>query len=236
MAYIPKGITGNAENTPKAQPSGEKPRDTSRIARLSVVMTFITIVAVGFAVYSLAVSAHRYAVLDENTGEAIVATRDIQSGEAIDGSSVAIAELPLSIVTSGATADPDEVIDHTALANLPKGSVIDTSNVSGVESGTLSGRIEEGKLALSASVTQQTGVSGLVRRGDRVTLFGDVGAGVVELAKGAEVLAADADLDGDAKDYTALTVAVTPHEAQQVASALGAGQVTFAVEPAASQI
>lgn len=214
------------------KPAGARPNSV-QMARLCVAMAAVTVLAVGFAVYSLAVSSSRYSAINGEAMQVVVAARDIAPGEVLDMNSVALAELPKSAVGANAADETGAVVGHTALARLSKGAVVDTGNISGDDSAGLSGRIEEGKLALSASVTQQTGVAGLVRQGDHVTLYGDIGAGAQRIAEGAEVLAVDSNLDAGKNDYTALTVSVTPGEAEKIALALDAGQVTFAVEPAA---
>lgn len=232
--YKPKIARKKDGAAPKARANVKKPASTQTLARACAAMTAITVMAVVFACWTWFESSQRYAVLEQGTVQAVVAQRDIAAGELIEASAVSVEAVPTGSAPANAATAADQVAGRVALNAIPARATVSSAQVSGNGASTLAGRISANKVAVTASVTAQSGGAGLVRQGDSVTLLGPGGGGdqsAHEIARGARVLACGGELDAHDASYGTLTVEVTREQAMAIATAEAAGAVTFVVEP-----
>lgn len=215
----------------------QQPADVQRLARLSAVAVALAILALGVGSYMTVSANARLQSVEGQQASIVVTTAEIPAGAAIDASNVTTKEVASDALPSGAVTDIDEVVGKTATGYLASGAIVASGTFTGKSAQSAAGRIDAGMVAVSVTVNQQTGVAGLIRQGDKVSILsaqqGQGEATSQVLAQHAEVIALDADLDGYSSDYSAVTVKLAPADAQKVTAACAEGKVAIALEASA---
>jgi pilus assembly protein CpaB len=179
------------------------------------------------------------------TIEVVVARRDLQAGAAVDPDSMAVRAVPVDLVP-GSAVRPDEFEQHVGARigtqmrsgePLLAGAIVDT------DASAFSMRIRPGIRAMSVLVDEVNSVSGMLQPGDRIDLLFTVrppaapGAppaqevtstllqDVAVLATGRQVRVDKAE-SGGMRHFTAITVEVSPAQAQQLIVAQRSGKLT----------
>ena len=87
----------------------------------------------------------------------------------------------------------------------------------------MSASIEPGREAVSVAVDAESGMSGMLRTGDRVRVLAKddsaLGAALSEVCASARVAALDSSLSNSEGGYSTVTLEVTPDEAETIRAA-----------------
>lgn len=207
----------------------------ARLSQIASISVAVAVIAVGFGIYSNITSASRYATLEAETTPVVVATHEMAAGTTIAAGDVTVKEFTVDTAPAGAVSSVGDVIGKTTSSHLSANGAVSSGDLAGDAATTLAGRLRAGYVASSVTVSQQTGVAGMVHQGDHVTVYGTVNDGAtVVIATGARVLALDESLDAYKSTYTAITLEVTSSQAEEIATVLEHGTITCSVEPPAA--
>ena len=202
-----------------------KPRkgDTVRVKRLA------TIVA----------AASRAAVEHATAGAlpTLVAAADIRAGDAITAEAVTVQDVPATY--RAASALGGEALDAEGLAaggraivDIPAGTQLSSSFVTGMGGDRLSAELGAGLQAVTLAVDVETGLAGHVRPYDTVRIVSAEGASAGEafletVCERARVVAVGDDATSVQSGSASVTVEVSPEEADAVREAQFAGRVSL---------
>ena len=185
--------------------------------------------------------------------EVVVAARDLLKGDVLNGSTLAIRSLPADIVDTSAVrpADFEQVEGQVLIHNLASGRPLLRSFVAREFPLDFSDTIPVKRRAMTIQVDEVNSVSGFIRPGNRIDLFVNLPAGAIEdsnvgqqvlpVLEDVEVLATGREAARDYEErvrllrggvparpdrnYTALTLNVTPREAAVLDMALDKGDL-----------
>lgn len=208
-------------STPKATKTTTRtpvnPIDKAKmLAMACAALCALALGAVVYAAVSVNGAASEVASIKATTTPTVVATVDISSGSVIGLESVRIADVPTTLLSSGASSDLTSVIGKTATANIPANGQIAQSNLAGAGNvSALAEAVEPGMIAASVAVNSETGVAGLIRQGDYVDVLAE-GSTMIERVR---VLALDTQLKGDITQYSTVTLEMTVEQAGEIQSA-----------------
>jgi pilus assembly protein CpaB len=177
--------------------------------------------------------------------EVVVARRDLGRGELVAPENMAVREVPADYLPS--TAVRPERFEHHVGARLDQpmrsGEPLLSGAIVGSDAGSFSSRIRQGIRAMSILVDEVNSVSGMLQPGDRIDLLFSVRPPVAPgqplaqevtatlmqdlavLATGRQVRAGADDGSGP-RHFTAITVEVSPEQAQQLIVAQRTGKLT----------
>ena len=175
----PRGGASAAASMPaaaadRAKPAMPKPRkgDTVRVKRLATIVAAsvaLTAVSVSYGVWSAAAS--RAAVEHATAGAlpTLVAAADIRAGDAITAEAVTVQDVPATY--RAASALGGEALDAEGLAaggraivDIPAGTQLSSSFVTGMGGDRLSAELGAGLQAVTLAVDVETGLAGAALR------------------------------------------------------------------------
>lgn len=177
--------------------------------------------------------------------EVVVARHDLEPGDVVDAESMAVREVPADLVPGSAVL-PDRFDRHVGARiaqPMRGGEPLLAGAIVGADLTTFSSRIRPGIRAMSVLVDEVNSVSGMLQPGDRIDLLFSVRPPVQPgmppaqeltstlmqdlpvLATGRQVRA-DAGGPGGTRHFTAITVEVSPSQAQQLIVAQRTGKLT----------
>lgn len=187
-----------------------------------------------------------YRLLDakSNAGKAVtrsvvLAAADIPEGSLIDRVALTTAVWPVNMIPAGAYASIDSVAGRVARVNVFTGEAMVPGRLAPTGAGGgLELKIPPGQRAMSVRINDVAGISGLLQPNSRVDVMVTI-ASVDEkdqnrqvaklfmenmrvLSVGTEL---QRDREGGAKPATAVTLAVTPEEAERLAVAMNTGSI-----------
>ena len=171
------------------------------------------------------------------TVKVIVAGRELKRGDKISSANVAVRAVPVEYAHSVAIApDAFDRIDGQALAYpVHAGEMILWGLMEGKRVPTFSARVEAGHRAMTVAVDEISSISGLLEPGDFIDLlvtFERKGGKITRpLLQGVQVMATgqqvvDSQREGERRQYSTVTIDITPTQAQNVILARDAGRVT----------
>lgn len=177
--------------------------------------------------------------------DVVVAKRDLAPGAAVDPDTMAVRSLPAEYVPGGAVR-PD-VFEHHAGARLAQAMRSGEPLLAGAleqgRDGSFSTRIRQGIRAMTIQVDEVNSVSGMLQPGDRIDLLFTVRPpatpgmppvdeltapliqDLIVLATGSQV-APSGEPAGAGRPFTAITVEVSPEQAQRLIVAQRSGRLT----------
>lgn len=177
--------------------------------------------------------------------EVVVARRDLDRGELVAPENMAVREVPADYLPG--TAVRPERFEHHVGSRLDQpmrsGEPLLSGAIVGSDAGSFSSRIRQGIRAMSILVDEVNSVSGMLQPGDRIDLLFSVRPPVAPgqppaqevtatlmqdlavLATGRQVRAGADDGSGP-RHFTAITVEVSPEQAQQLIVAQRTGKLT----------
>ncbi len=224
-------------------------RDPQRVKRLAAVAAASAAVALVSVSYGVWAAASAHAAVDEATAGAaptLVAAADIKAGSVVSAAQMEVQSIPRSFraqaaLDESALAEGGAVAGHRALVDIPAGSQITASLMTGTEGGGLAGELKPGMEAVSLSVDTETGIAGQVRAYDTVRVVsvesGSSGASLLDtLCERARVLAVGEGASGEGSGYASVTVEVSPAQADAVREAQFAGRVSLLLVSASDAI
>jgi len=185
--------------------------------------------------------------------EVVVASRDLVKGDVLNGSTLAVRSLPADVVNTNAVkpGDFDQIEGQVLTQNLASGRPLLRSFVAREFPLDFSDTIPARRRAMTIQVDEVNSVSGFIRPGNRIDLFVNLPAGaldeddggqqVIPVLENVEVLATGSEPARDyeervrmlrggvrvapQRNYTALTLNVTPREAAVLATAQDKGDL-----------
>ncbi|GAC1576389.1 MAG: hypothetical protein NVS3B7_09260 [Candidatus Elarobacter sp.] len=166
----------------------------------------------------------------------LVAKADIPARATIDVSMLRRVSRPVSQIEPDAVIDAHKAIGSLALVSLPSGSTITSSRIGRPQNVALAVVLKPGMRAVSIGIDRVKAVGGLIQPGDRVDVIavppriGDETPQARTILRGATVLASGTQMESvaqanaqpsqqDAQNLTTVTLAVTPAQADVLATA-----------------
>jgi pilus assembly protein CpaB len=188
-------------------------------------------------------AARQRADMSGQLTEVVVAKRSLAPGERIDADTMAVRKVAASYLPAGAVTPAEFAAFDGETLRLPmsSGEPLFAAAVAPRERAGLSSRIPPGTRAMTVVVDEVNSVSGMLRPGDRIDLMFSVrprpGAGVpmselaTPLMSNLLVLATGmrTQVDGQERSagrFGAITVEVTPEQAQRLILAQRSGRIT----------
>lgn len=179
------------------------------------------------------------------TVEVVVARRDLDRGELVAPENMALREVPAEFLPGSAIRPErfEQFVGARLEQPMRSGEPLLMGAIRGADAGSFSSRIRQGIRAMSILVDEVNSVSGMLQPGDRIDLLFSVRPPVAAgqppaqevtatlmqdlavLATGRQVRAS-ADEGGAARHFTAITVEVSPEQAQQLIVAQRTGKLT----------
>lgn len=171
------------------------------------------------------------------TVKVIVASRELKRGDKVASTTVAVRAIPVEYAHSAAVVpEAFDRIDGQALAYpVHAGEMILWGLMEGKRVPTFSARVEAGHRAMTVAVDEISSISGLLEPGDLIDLlvtFERKGKKVSRpLLQGVQVMATgqqvvDTPREGERRQYSTVTIDITPAQAQNVILARDAGKIT----------
>lgn len=179
------------------------------------------------------------------TVEVVVARRDLDRGELVAPENMALREVPAEFLPGSAIRPErfEQFVGARLEQPMRSGEPLLMGAIRGADAGSFSSRIRQGIRAMSILVDEVNSVSGMLQPGDRIDLLFSVRPPVAAgqppaqevtatlmqdlavLATGRQVRAS-ADEGGATRHFTAITVEVSPEQAQQLIVAQRTGKLT----------
>ena len=182
------------------------PQDVRRAKRLALVAALsaaVAVIAVGYGTWAVVSASAQVGAVESDLAPTLVATTGIAAGDAVSPDQLEVVEVPRAFRAEGALdADAvEEVVGGRAAVDIPSGAQIVPGLVAGTAGGDhLAAALGAGMEAVLTTVCERA-------------LVVSVGAGQNELATSGG----------------AVTIAVSPEEADAVREAQYAGRVSFAL-------
>lgn len=168
----------------------------------------------------------------------VVARRDMQRGEPVVPDSFAVRKVPSEYLNADAVkpGDFEPYVTQRLIVGLKRGDVLLPVHTEGNGNKVFSSTLGVGKRALTFEVDTVNSVSGMLRPGDRIDLlYTAKGLDSVDvtqpLLSNLEILATDQnqtrrDENGKERNFSTITMELSPQDAQRVIVAKQAGRLT----------
>lgn len=188
----------------------------------------------------------RLAPAPKRTVEVVVATRQLEKGDVVAPDVMALRPVPVDYVPSAAVMPEgfESLVGHMLLQPMRPGEILTAHAVSRGDELTFSSRLKPGIRALTISVDEINSISGMLQPGDRIDLLltarppaaGNSGEtrqeatvpllqNLLVMATGRQVRPGE-DPEGGERQFSAVTVEVTPAQAKRLIVAQAAGRLT----------
>lgn len=172
-----------------------------------------------------------------STVKLLVAKRELKRGDKISSDTVAVRDVPLDFAHSGAISPEtfDRVDGQPLGYPVRAGELVLWSLMEGKKAPTFSARVEVGRRAMTVAVDEISSISGMLEPGDLIDLLVTVdrkGRKITRpLLQKVQVMATgqravDSPRDGERRQYSTVTIDITPAQAEQVILGRDAGKVT----------
>lgn len=211
-----------------------------RLKQLSVVAAAavaVAFVSVAFGVWRSASASAAVDAATRDQATVLVATREIRAGEVIAEADVSSQLIPQAYRAQGVylaqSAASAGIAGARVLVDIPAGTQLSNGSIASAGSdGRIAASLSAGMEAVSISVDDETGVSGQIKPLDRVRVVSvetesGGAASVIEVCESARVLSTGGDGTGEGVSYAAVTVEVSPDQADEIRAAQSAGRVSL---------
>lgn len=228
------------------QPHGAAdPKRVRRLATVAAAAVAVALTAVSYGGWAVASSS---AAVEEATAGALptlVASADIRAGDDLASAALEARDIPaafrLEAALGGESLEEGGLSGGRALVDIPVGTQIVPSLVTGVESGgRLSASLGSGMEAVTVAVDTETGIAGQIEPFDFVRAVSAESAASGEtslsvICERARVVAVGTQGE-EGSAASSVTLEVTPGEADAVREAQFAGKVSFVLVSAADAV
>lgn len=208
-----------------------------QMSAVTAAAVAVAVVAVGYGLWQAGVS---HAAVDQATKgarSAVVTTRDVAAGDPLGADAVQLVEVPQAFrqddaLGADALDGAGGVAGARALVSIPANTQLSPQMIAGsAADGRLAAQLAEGMEAVSLSVNDETGVAGQVQPFDevRVVCVTEAAGGAVsldELCASARVMSVGGDGAGEGAAYSAITLELTPEQADAVRRAQASGTIS----------
>lgn len=179
----------------------------------------------------------------------VVPRQDMPGGAHLTTETVAVRTIPKQWAYAGALT-PDQLprFENAALLTPARqGQPILWSQLLSQGPQVLSGRLEQGRRAMTVAVDEVSSVAGMIRPGDRIDLLVSIRQNAhvtllpllqraLVLATGAQIQAAvPPDAGAESRSYNNMTLDVSPEDARRVFAARELGRLTAILRPAGDE-
>ncbi|MDO4230984.1 MAG: Flp pilus assembly protein CpaB [Lautropia sp.] len=189
----------------------------------------------------------RLAPTPKRMAEVVVATRPLEKGDVVAPEVMALRSVPVDYVPSAAVtaASFESLAGQMLLQPMRPGEILTAHAVTRGDELTFSSRLKPGIRALTISVDEINSISGMLQPGDRIDLLltarppaaGNSGdarqeatvpllQNLLVMATGRQVRPGEEDPQGGERQFSAVTVEVTPAQAKRLIVAQAAGRLT----------
>ena len=173
----------------------------------------------------------------EETVPVMRAALDIPYGQTVEAQHVQQVEMPVSLAPEGVATSADELIGQIAQSDVIRGETLMKAKFSAhLEGNTLAALIEPNKRAITVRVNDVIGVAGFLLPGNRVDILAsrviNTRAYTRTLIEDLKVLAVDQTAttnDNDPVIVRAVTLEVTPNEAETIVTARSEGPIQLSL-------
>ncbi len=200
--------------------------------RMTLLLAILLAVATGWLTLTYINNVKRTTLANTAPRTVIVAAADIPARTTITQAMVQTTTLPSSVVERDAIDTTSQAVGQLSLITIPAGSQLTTSKVGTPADTGLPVRLAPGRRAVSIQIDKVKGISGLLQPGDRVDIIAippktgnelPLGAtilrGIRVLAIGTSLETTSATPSPEEQNSTTVTLEVTPHQADLIASA-----------------
>lgn len=232
-------IFQQAPQAPRSSASAMEAR-VQRLSRAATASIVAAALGVTFGIYSLVSTNAQIAQTKEGMTNVVVATQQIDAGTAITEDKLEVKEVPQAYVSSGAVSKAEDFVGQVALTRIDQGTQLTSSVIAAAkDSSSLAAALTPGYKAVTISVDEVQGYSGLLKVGDTVDVLSNEsslngGTGTLSRITGsAMVIALGSSLADSDGSYSTVTVEVTPNEADAIRTAQANGSVSLELHPTA---
>lgn len=180
------------------------------------------------------------------TVQVVVAKRDLARGETLSADNMAVREVPKEFLAGGTIVPErfDAVAGAVLVQPMRAGEPLHQTAFAQADGGAFSARLRSGVRALTIAVDEVNSLSGMLQPGDRIDLMlsvrlpggsstplpQEVTRALMQdlrvLATGKQVRPSGDERQGASRVYTAITIEVTPEQAQRLVVAQRSGKLT----------
>lgn len=197
----------------------------------------------GYLSEQIAIERERLAP-QQPMAQVVVAKRPLVRGDTVSADTMALREMPQAFLPAGVVTPEqfEALVGASLLQPMQAGAPLQRLAIALPEGGIFSARLRSGVRALTIGVDEVNSLSGMLQPGDRIDLMLSVrlpGAGVPvpqeltrTLMQDVRVLATGRQVSPDQEErqpgraYTAITIEVSPEQAQQLVVAQRSGKLT----------
>ena len=233
------GRTAGQQDEGEQRPIDDAVRSMDSAAARFKQMSAVTAAAVAGAGGLWQAGASRAAVDQATKGarSVVVTTRDVAAGDPLGADAVQLVEVPQAFrqddaLGADALDGAGSVAGARALVSIPANTQLSPQMIAGsAADGRLAAQLAAGMEAVSLSVNDETGVAGQVQPFDevRVVCVTEAAGGAVsldELCASARVMSVGGDGAGEGAAYSAITLELTPEQADAVRCAQASGTIS----------
>lgn len=221
--------------------------------RMTLLLAILLAIATGWLTLNYVNGLKRTELANNGAPRTVVvAAVDIPARTTITANMLQERTLPSSAIEPDAFQQPAQAVNQLSLITIPAGSQVSISKVGRPADVGLPVRLAPGKRAVSISIDKVKGISGMLEPGDRVDIISipprnggelpqaaAILRGIRVLAVGSILENASATPSPEEANSTTVTLEVTPHQADLLASADANTQLRLALrsprEPLNSQ-
>ena len=231
------GRTAGQQDEGEQRPIDDAVRSMDSAAARFKQMSAVTAAAVAVAVVAVGDGLWQVDQATKGARSVVVTTRDVAAGDPFGADAVQLVEVPQAFCQDDALgADAldgaGSVAGARALVSIPANTQLSPQMIAGsAADGRLAAQLAAGMEAVSLSVNDETGVAGQVQPFDevRVVCVTEAAGGAVsldELCASARVMSVGGDGAGEGAAYSAITLELTPEQADAVRCAQASGTIS----------
>ena len=233
------GRTAGQQDEGEQRPIDDAVRSMDSAAARFKQMSAVTVavVAVGYGLWQAGASRAAVDQATKGARSVVVTTRDVAAGDPLGADAVQLVEVPQAFrqddaLGADALDGAGSVAGARALVSIPANTQLSPQMIAGsAADGRLAAQLAAGMEAVSLSVNDETGVAGQVQPFDevRVVCVTEAAGGAVsldELCASARVMSVGGDGAGEGAAYSAITLELTPEQADAVRCAQASGTIS----------
>ncbi len=200
--------------------------------RMTLLLAILLAVGTGWLTLNYINNVKRSTLANNQPRTVVVAAVDIPARTTITSNMLQQTTLPGQVVERDAISDTSQANGTLSLITIPAGSQITASKVGRPQDVGLPVRLAPGNRAVSIQIDKVKGISGMIEPGDRVDIIaipprsGDALPQAATILRGIRVLAVGNSMETtsatpspEEENSTTVTLEVTPHQADLLASA-----------------
>jgi Flp pilus assembly protein CpaB len=211
------------------------------LARIAGISLCLAVAGIGFGIFTVSTTAADKALLESSTRQVVMATTPIPAHTAITNDMVKATTVTNQSAPNGAIVDTADCVGKVTTAAIPANGILSDSDLSGSSNSTLANKLDTGKRAVTIATGVESGLSGMIRQGDAVDIYGTAPTSGTSTAvskvivSNATVLALDSNLSTSSSDYASVTVQVSESEASSILGAMKSGTVSLVLHSSVSE-